>query len=444
MKQNLIIYYYMPINEIVFFILGTILISIGFKYKLRIDLFILILIIIIYIAKIIIFFSYWYPNGYLATTDYYLEDYGLYLTHPLFNITCFLIGMYFGLINYSIQKGINKVYKDNNNYNDILYILSEEEKRKNKEENNNTDLMNKILKTNELNYIDDKYAIISRYDSENDLAEINNIELKHIDLKDRNNLDINNKNKQDNEILDELFEDENKQNSFKKKEYCDNIKRIPFLVSPIKFINFHRNNKDKCFLFILTILACVLLMFFIMVSKIFIYAKLDIDENKQDKNIVSKLSFESILPDFALNIFYSLDIEIVVLFVQWGSFLLYFKQVEIIRSFLNHGYWSFYVKTYFSFMMVSPTIILFTFYQTETVIKLDIYNMIIYGFIFLILIFILVIASYSFYELPMKKIFKYLLKGKEISNFEEDYDDEEDEDSDSEDNDENKILKDND
>ena len=76
-------------------------------------------------------------------------------------------------------------------------------------------------------------------------------------------------------------------------------------------------------------------------------------------------------------------------------------------------------------------------------IKLDIYNLIIYGFIFLILIFILVIVSYSFYELPVKKIFKYLLKGKEVSNFEEDYD-EEDEDSDSEDNDENKILKDND
>jgi len=443
MKQNLIIYFYMPINEIVFFILGTILISIGFKYKLRIDLFILISIIIIYIAKIIIFFSYWYPNGYLATTDYYLVDYGLYLTHPLFNITCFLIGMYFGLINYSIQKGINKVYKDNNNYNDILYILSEEEKRKNKEENNNADLMDQTLKTNDINYIDDKYAIINRYDSENDLVEINNIELKHIDLKDRNNLDINKKNKQDNEIIDELFEDENKQNSFKKKEYSDNIKRIPFLVSPIKFINFHRNNKDKCFLFILTILAFVLMMFFIMVSKIFIYAKLDIDENKKDKNIVSKLSFESILPDLALNIFYSIDIEIVVLFIQWGAFLLYFKQVEIIRSFLNHSYWSFFVKTYFSFMMVSPNIILFTFYQTETVIKLDIYNLIIYGFIFLILIFILVIGSYSFYELPIKKIFKYLLKGKEVSNFEEDYD-EEDEDSDSEDNDENKILKDND
>ena len=104
--------------------------------------------------------------------------------------------MYFGLINYSIQKGINKVYKDNNNYNDILYILSEEEKRKNKEENNNADLMDKILKTNDINYIDDKYAIINRYDSENDLVEINNIELKHIDLKDRNNLDINKKNKQ--------------------------------------------------------------------------------------------------------------------------------------------------------------------------------------------------------------------------------------------------------
>ena len=351
--------------------------------------------------------------------------------------------MYFGLINYSIQKGINKVYKDNNNYNDILYILSEEEKRKNKEENNNTDLMNKILKTNELNYIDDKYAIISRYDSENDLAEINNIELKHIDLKDRNNLDINNKNKQDNEILDELFEDENKQNSFKKKEFSDNIKRIPFLISPIKFINFHRNNKDKCFLFILTILAFVLMMFFIMVSKIFIYAKLDIDENKQDKNIVSKLSFESILPDLALNIFYSIDIDIVVFFFQWGTFLLYFKQVEIIRSFLNHNYWSFFVKTYFIYIILSPTIILFVFYQTETVIKLNIYNLILYGFIFLILNFIGLIIAYSCYELPIKKVFKYCLKGKKILYTEDDEDDEEKEESDNDDIEENKILIDN-
>ena len=140
-----------------------------------------------------------------------------------------------------------------------------------------------------------------------------------------------------------------------------------------------------------------------MVLKIFIYVKLDIDESIQDKNKLSKLSFESILPDLALNILYSINIDIVIFFVQMIIFLLYFKQVEVIRSVLNHNYWSFFVKTYFTYSMVSPTIILFAFYQTETVIKLKIYNLILYGFIFLILNFIWLIIAYVCYKLLIKK-----------------------------------------
>ena len=151
---------------------------------------------------------------------------------------------------------------------------------------------------------------------------------------------------------------------------------------------------------------------------------------------------ESILPNLTLNIFYLIDLEIVIFIVQWCTFILYFKEIEVIRSFLNHIYWSFFVKSYFTFSIISAIVILFVFYETETVIKLNIYNMIIYTFMFLILIFIGIIIFYSCFELPLKKIFKCFLKGKEILNVEVEDDDEEEEEDNKDKDNENKILKD--
>ena len=59
---------------------------------------------------------------------------------------------------------------------------------------------------------------------------------------------------------------------------------------------------------------------------------------------------------------------------------------------------------------------------------------------FLILIFIGIIIFYSCFELPLKKIFKFLLKGKEFINFAEDEDEEEFEEEESEKNDEDQQL----
>ena len=445
MKQKLILYLYIPINEIVFFILGTIIISIGYKFKLRIDIFILISIIIIYLSKIIIFFTYFFQKGFLSTTDFYSIDYGLFMPNPLCNIGYFLIGMYFGLINYSIQKGITNLYKDKN-YNDRLWRLSKSEMLTEGEENeddnkdiNNTE--NKEKKREETEPMLDKYTINNDNGKDENLPKDNNIDKTKSAENGQNN--TNNKNELNNKNSKNFVDEENITNEFKKGEYTEKIKQMPFLITPIKFVNFHRSYKDKCFLILLTILAFIVLIVFIMVSKIVIYIKLNIDKNIPDKDIVSKLSFESIFSDLALNIFYSLDIEIVVFFVQWGTFLLYFRQVEIIRSFLNHNYWSFFVKSYFTFTIISPVVILTFFYQNENATKLSIYNMILYSFIILILLFVIIIFAYSCYELPLKKTFKFILKGKEILNNEEydENDEEEEEEEDNGDDYENIILK---
>ena len=47
-KQNLIQYFYVPLNEVFFFIIGTILISLGYKFKLKIDIIIIIIILIFF------------------------------------------------------------------------------------------------------------------------------------------------------------------------------------------------------------------------------------------------------------------------------------------------------------------------------------------------------------------------------------------------------------
>ena len=66
----------------------------------------------IFIAKILIFVFYMYDNNKYPTLFYYLFDYGAFMLNPLYNMPSFLIGMFFGIINYSIQRGVS-IYKTN-------------------------------------------------------------------------------------------------------------------------------------------------------------------------------------------------------------------------------------------------------------------------------------------------------------------------------------------
>ena len=411
-KQYLITYFYMPINEVFFFIFGTLLIFFGYKYRLRIDLIILILILIIYCSRIILYLIIMSPIWeYLTTIDYLFFDYGLFMESPMSNISCFLIGMYFGLINYSIQKGITELEKKTN-YNNIILQMSESEISENNEEK-------KFIKRHNSSFkfeLETRIRKLTINDSNtDDKINNNNIRSKNIRVDDVK--DINKKN---NEKLEKYIGEDK---DSRKIEYSDKIKKMPFLISPIKFSNFHRKNKSKCFLNILIIIAILILIILIIKEIILTFIYINPEEIPQDSSIIKELSFKDLIPNPALNFFNLIDIEIVVFIVQWITFILYFKEFEIIRGFINHIYWSFFVKSYFSFTLVSVPIILFVIYVDETVIKLGIYNNVLFTLINTILIFIGMIILYGFYELPLKKAFKYLLKGKELLNNEEDEDD---------------------
>ena len=415
MKQNLIFYYYIPINEVFFFIFGTALISLGYKFKLRIDIIIFILILLLYVLKILLYIIYKNEETKIfTTTDYYLFDYGLNLINPLFNLSYFLIGIFFGLINYSIQKGITDL-EEKNNYQNVFLLADakttddDEESQTMKERSTFTPQETNIdkieLNVNNINKTDELLLEKSKYNNKlfGDFNSVKKNKNKKINV-------INDINSDSNENFEKYIDVESEIGS-KKIEYSERIKLMPFLIWPILFSNFHKKNKNKMILNIIIILSFFVLLFFIFAQSLFIHANLK--KNIFDKKLVEELSFRKIIYEIALNIIFLLDIEIAIFIIQWINFILYFKEVGIIKNFLNHVYWSFFVKSYFSFSLISVTVILFLFFLTETAIKFNFGNIFLYAFIDIILTILLTIAFFSCFELPFKKIFKYLLKGEE-------------------------------
>ena len=134
---------------------------------------------------------------------------------------------------------------------------------------------------------------------------------------------------------------------------------------------------------------------------------------------MKELSLEKTISNNFLNILYLFDVEIIVFISHWIIFILFFKETEVVRKFFNSIYWSFFVKSYYSFILVSVPVILIIFYDSESVIKIHTYNFFLFSFINLIVIFVFVVIFYSIYDLPLKKIFKYCLKKDEIIEDEE-------------------------
>ena len=119
---------------------------------------------------------------------------------------------------------------------------------------------------------------------------------------------------------------------------------------------------------------------------------------------------EYLITSNILNIIYLIDIEIVVFWTQWILFFIYMKGLNTIIDFFSHLYWSNFVKSYFSFLISMNPIILYIFYQSDTLIILNGLFIYIYFFISLVFISFIIIINFIIFELPLKKIFRYLFK----------------------------------
>ena len=100
-------FFWMSLNEITFFIISTLLIWIFYSRKWRFDIILLLILVGIIATKYILFC---FPiSNYYPTVFYYYNFFGTFSTNPLYNYSFYIIGIFFGLINYSIQNNITKI-----------------------------------------------------------------------------------------------------------------------------------------------------------------------------------------------------------------------------------------------------------------------------------------------------------------------------------------------
>ena len=367
-------YFWLPFNEIFFFIFGVIFITIGYTKKWRIDIFILILVPLLLILKTVFSYVVVISNEksplkvYFPTLYYVFYNYGRFMTNPIFNLPYFLVGIFFGLVNYAIQKGINDLSAPQTG----VHFESLKEK------------------TNKDNNIDN----------------IDNNE-KNNDNNDNNNLS---QDESEGEYKSMKSKEENNEEQSKTEiEYSEEVIEKPFLILPILFIKWHRKRTKISFAVLLTIFVLSILIFNI------IYNLYKFDEDCNCNYLIECNCVENIINVF-INFIYRIDIEFVIIFVQWGAFIIFLKVNNFMAIFLGHISWTLLTKPYFSFILTINTVLLFIFYQSETMIEINDMNIILYSLIGGAITFSLTILFYIFFELPYKRLMHLFFSSKKNNN----------------------------
>ena len=108
-------YFWLIENEIIFFILTSFILFIGYKYKKKVNIFFIIIIILTpFACYFLLIFATVQTNNSIRFVNYFKRtswfyftfNFGCVLSNPLYNYMYYLIGVFFGSLNYLIQKGI--------------------------------------------------------------------------------------------------------------------------------------------------------------------------------------------------------------------------------------------------------------------------------------------------------------------------------------------------
>ena len=100
-KNNILNYFNIVYQEIFYFIISTIILFVGYKKNLKIDKFFRITILILFIGRLLFYFI----SGFINIRNYFsFQSYGQFYTSIIYNYIYYLIGIYFGMFNYIIQK----------------------------------------------------------------------------------------------------------------------------------------------------------------------------------------------------------------------------------------------------------------------------------------------------------------------------------------------------
>ena len=298
-KENILHYFYLVFQEIIYFLITTIIIFIGFKKNLRIDIFFKIVFISLIVFRIIYYFFY---VG-LDDKDYFgYNKFGQFYNSMIYDYSFYIIGIHYGMINYVIQKG------------------------------------------NSINVC-------------------------------------------------------NKQNK------C-------FLINSLKILSpFKNRNKRK--LRIISIISTILIIVNIFIQQIIMHIIRFLKSNELQKNL------ELYKRDFFSQIIMLFDSDIFVISLNALALSLYLKGNNLINDILCHSLWCVFNRFYFSYILLINPIILYFLYNIESTIVFNTWNCIFYSFICGFFVYFSTVIIYTTFELPLKKLIRFLLKINEIGAYKE-------------------------
>lgn len=278
-------------NEIFFFIIFSILIFVFYKKNWRFDLFIIFSFLILILTKLSLFLTLFYfaELKFLPSLSFNANGYLYIQKNPFYNMPSFLIGLFFGSVNYCIQKSITK----------------------------------------------------------------------------------------------ENFKDINKKFLFIPCQFRSFFRKFEFTKVIIFSVLFG-------ILFILTFLGYMIIYNFLFYSK---------DEFMND--------FYS---NLWVNIFFLFDIEFGILFMYLILIPLFLMGENFIISFFSHDYWNFLSRPYFMFILLLNIVTLYIFYQSESRVKLELFNIIFFSLLVLMILMIISASCYIIFEVPLKKMNKLFIE----------------------------------
>ena len=101
-KDSILNYFSLVYQEVFYFIISTLIIFLGYKYHLRIDNFIIFITVILWLFRLFYIFL----NEELNVTEYFsFGDFSFFYNSLIYNYIYYALGIYFGSLNYVIQKG---------------------------------------------------------------------------------------------------------------------------------------------------------------------------------------------------------------------------------------------------------------------------------------------------------------------------------------------------
>ena len=126
--------------------------------------------------------------------------------------------------------------------------------------------------------------------------------------------------------------------------------------------------------------------------------------------------------ELLLKIFLLFDTELVVVGIFLASIYYFIKTNNLIHTILSFNVWIRYHKLYYSYIITLPSVCLYFLYQSESRIFINFSNTLFYSTIILIITQIFAGLVFVLFEMPYKRLIKFLLKMKIKEKEKEKYD----------------------